>query len=99
MKNILKTVSLTLSVTALLAISTVSHAKGDRFTKLDANTDGKLSVEEYTSKSKKPEKAAKKFAKSDLNKDGFLTKEEVKTMSEKNKAKKGKNKKNKKNKE
>jgi Ca2+-binding EF-hand superfamily protein len=90
MRNILKTASFTLSVTALMAISTVSHAKGDRFSKADVNGDGKLTVAEYVAKLKKPEKGAKRFARFDTNKDGFVSKKEFVTGSNKKKSKKKK---------
>lgn len=48
----------------------------DAFKKADANADGKLSLEEFKTMSKKD--ADKKFTDADTDKDGFLTKEELK---------------------
>ena len=95
MKNTLKTISIALSVVALFTVSTVSHAKKDRFSKLDSNADGKISLAEYTEASKKPEKAPKRFARFDTDADGFLSKEEVSAGSKKKGKKNKKNKKNK----
>jgi Ca2+-binding EF-hand superfamily protein len=49
-----------------------------QFKKLDANSDGKLSKEEFVGKRKadKADKAGKTFAKKDKNKDGSLSLEE-----------------------
>ena len=90
MKNVLKTAFVTVSVTTLFAISPLSHAKGDRFSKMDANADGKVSVEEYSSKLKKPEKGAKRFARLDTDGDGFLNKEELAIKPSKKNKKKNK---------
>lgn len=87
MKKHLKTASILLSVTALMTISTMSHAKGDRFSKADANRDGKLTVAEYVEKLKKKEKGTKRFARLDTNQDGFLTKQELDSGSNKKKKK------------
>lgn len=79
-----------ITVLTLSTASMVTFAKTDRFDKKDANSDGKLSVAEYTAKTKKPEKAAKKFAKIDSNKDGFITREEMAAMPKKKKKNKNK---------
>jgi len=52
----------------------------DAFAKMDTNSDGKLSEEEFTAgKSDKAlENAKKKFATLDADKDGSVTKEEMK---------------------
>lgn len=85
MKNVLKTALVTASVTALFVLSPMSHAKGDKFSKMDANSDGKISVEEYSAKMKKPERAPKRFARLDTDNDGFLNKEELATKLKKKK--------------
>jgi len=46
------------------------------FKKLDTNSDGKVSKDEYKAKAKDAEKADKAFAKLDKNSDGFLSLEE-----------------------
>jgi len=48
------------------------------FKKMDKNSDGKLSKEEFSAKAKDAEKAGKVFAKKDKNGDGFLSLEEFK---------------------
>lgn len=50
-----------------------------RFAKLDKNSDGKLSLEEYQAGGRKqadPEKRAKLFKKIDADGDGFVSKDE-----------------------
>lgn len=46
------------------------------FKKLDTNSDGKVSKDEFKAKAKDAEKADKAFAKMDKNSDGFLSLEE-----------------------
>jgi len=60
--------------------------KADKaFKKLDANGDGKLSVEEFVGKrtGDKAEKAKKLFAKLDKNSDNFVSLEEFKARKKK----------------
>lgn len=58
-----------------------------KFKKLDKNSDGKLSLEEFVGKrtGKKKEKAEKIFKKKDKNADSFLTLEEFKRKKKKKK--------------
>ncbi|WP_342804747.1 hypothetical protein [Alteromonas sp. M12] len=91
MKNVLRTALSSVLVTALLfAISTESHAKKSRFSKIDANSDGKLSVEEYSANIKKPKNGPKRFARLDIDEDGFLSSEEFAAQSKKKKKNKNK---------
>jgi Ca2+-binding EF-hand superfamily protein len=59
----------------------------DRFKKMDANSDGKLSKDEFKAKAKDAAKADKAFARLDKNKDDSLTLEEVKNAGAKKKKK------------
>jgi Ca2+-binding EF-hand superfamily protein len=60
----------------------------DVYKKLDANSDGKVSLEEYTAgkEGKKKENAEKQFKKLDANSDGALSLEEFKAGQKKPKA-------------
>lgn len=67
-----------------LSIANLSAGDGSKkkspetiFAKADANSDGKVTLEEFTAVAKKPEKAATRFAKLDLNSDGTLTLVEI----------------------
>jgi Ca2+-binding EF-hand superfamily protein len=84
------------SVLALVALgTTVSPAlaqekkKPDpeaQFKRLDANSDGKLTLEEFTAKRKDDatkERAKKQFAQLDKNSDGNVTLEEFKARAKK----------------
>lgn len=73
------------TILALLGLSvsfTFAAEKGEKkspeetFKALDANADGKVSLEEYSAKAKDAEKAKVRFEKLDANKDGSLTLEE-----------------------
>lgn len=55
------------------------------FKKLDANGDGKISLEEFTGK-RDPAKAKAAFEKKDKNKDGFITMDEFVPAPKKAKA-------------
>lgn len=57
----------------------------ERFAKLDANSDGKLSLDEFIGKRKDDKKAMaeKQFKKKDKDRDGFLSVEEFKAMPKK----------------
>jgi Ca2+-binding EF-hand superfamily protein len=55
----------------------------DRFNDMDANKDGKVSLDEFKAKFPKPELAEKVFKKMDADGDGSLTLEEYKTAIEK----------------
>jgi Ca2+-binding EF-hand superfamily protein len=59
----------------------------DRFAKLDANDDEKLSSEEFVGKKsdQKKQKAEKRFGRLDKDKDGFLSLKEFKTRKKKKK--------------
>ena len=82
-----KIVSLAMCVAVVLMVSGVAMAaegkgpkgpKGpDFFTKVDANKDGKLSLDEFKAAYKGTDAEAK-FLAADTDKDGFLTKEELK---------------------
>ncbi|MEP4889928.1 MAG: hypothetical protein ABJV04_07870 [Aliiglaciecola sp.] len=91
MKNILRIALSSVMVTALLfAISSESHAKESRFSKFDANSDGKISVDEIAARIKKPSNAPKRVAALDVDGDGFLSPEEFSTKSKKKNKKKNK---------
>ncbi|MFY8327614.1 hypothetical protein [Pseudoalteromonas sp. ZZD1] len=91
MKNVLKTTLSSVVVTALLfVVSTEAHAKKSRFSKLDTNSDGALSVEEFSAKIKNPKKGPKRFARLDVDGNGSLTPEEFAAQAKKKKKKKNK---------
>ena len=46
------------------------------FARLDTNSDGKVSLEEFKARGKDPAKREKRFNKLDTNHDGFLSMEE-----------------------
>ena len=68
-----------------LAVAAAKKDPEARFKKLDANNDGKLSLEEYVGKrtGEKKEKAEKAFKKKDKDGDGFLSLEEYKPKKKK----------------
>ena len=66
-----------LSLAALMALSFATHANDVRFGKWDKDSDGKVSVEEFTKKSKNKEKAVKKFNRFDTDGNGYLSPEEA----------------------
>jgi Ca2+-binding EF-hand superfamily protein len=83
-----KPMKITLMLSALLLSASFATAadKSDKanpeaiFKKLDSNSDGAVSKEEYLASKKAqkdPDKAGKHFDKLDANKDGKLTKEEM----------------------
>lgn len=75
---------LNIGLSSLLLCSAVSAQDGDKpekkakrtFEDLDTNTDGKVSLVEYTTGAKDEARATKRFGKKDKDSDGFLTKEE-----------------------
>lgn len=69
-----------LSLATLFAASFMLQAETDRFAKWDKNNDGKVSVEEFTSRGKNKEKASKRFNRLDIDKDGFLNEKEAAAM-------------------
>jgi hypothetical protein len=92
----MKTLITGLTFAALLACTTSTFAgpgaKGERkprdpdqiFKKLDANSDGKLTFEEF--KGQRPEERAKKaFARMDANNDSAISREEFKLPERKKK--------------
>jgi Ca2+-binding EF-hand superfamily protein len=83
----MKKIAIILSLSALFAASFTTQAQDDRFAKWDKNSDGKVSVEEFTKKSKKKAKAIKKFEQLDTNSDGFLSEDEAAKMKKRNKKK------------
>lgn len=64
----------------------------ERFADMDANKDGKVSLDEFKAKFPKPEAAEKVFKAMDADNDGSLTLDELKAHAEKH-AKGGKKKK------
>jgi Ca2+-binding EF-hand superfamily protein len=110
MKAIISLTVAALTAAALLSPTSAEAAKDKKkgkgleatFTKLDTNSDGKLSKEEFSKfatkkakegqTTKKPGKANKKldalFAKLDANKDGFLSLDEFKKIRDGKKDKK-----------
>lgn len=66
-----------ISISALMAASLNAYAEDKRFSKWDKNSDGKVTVEEYSQKSKNKQKAENKFKRFDLDKNGSLSPEEV----------------------
>ena len=61
----------------------------ERFQKADANKDGKLSLDEFKTMSKKPDAEAEKmFKAADTDNDGFLTPAELKAARQKRAAQK-----------
>ncbi|WP_342804724.1 EF-hand domain-containing protein [Alteromonas sp. M12] len=96
MKNLLKTVVATAFVTTLFACSTTSttsNTKQDRFSKVDANSDGRVTVEEFSSSIKKPKNGPKRFGLLDVDKNGYLNRTELEAerKNKKNKKKKKEN--------
>ncbi|MDO7085585.1 EF-hand domain-containing protein [Pseudocolwellia sp. AS88] len=89
----MKKIFTALSFIALFSTILSVQAKESRFQSLDIDNDGKVSVEEFTIKSKKKEKSTKAFVKLDANSDGFLSEDEMAKMKDK-KNKKDKKKKN-----
>lgn len=83
----MKKIAIILSLLSLFAASFTSQAAGERFAKWDKNGDGKVSVEEFTKKSKKKDKAIKKFEQLDTDSDGFLSVDEAAKMKKRNKKK------------
>ncbi|HEX4129901.1 MAG TPA: EF-hand domain-containing protein [Pirellulales bacterium] len=81
------------AVVMLFALSVASSTAADKpkpepeevFKKLDANGDGKLSVDEFVRKrtGDEADKAKAAFAKLDKNSDGYLTLEEFKDRKKK----------------
>ncbi len=55
--------------------------EGDYFAKLDTNSDGLISLDEFTAKAKDSAKAKEIFAKADTNKDGSLDKTEFAALA------------------
>lgn len=93
-KLILTTI-LTLGLCAGAATAKNAGKKGaGQGGKYDTDGDGKISLAEFSSKSKKPDKAKKRFAKADANNDGQIDKTELSSLKEK-RGKKGGGKKNK----
>lgn len=89
----MKKIAITLSIATLLASSFALHADSERFARWDKDSDGKVSVEEFTAKGKNKEKAIKRFERLDSDKDGYLSEAEAAAMPARNKGKnKGKNK-------
>lgn len=93
MKILLKTMVTTAFATTLCACSTTSptsNSKQDRFSKVDANSDGRVTVEEFSSSIKKPKNGPKRFDRLDVDKNGYLNRAELET-ERKNKKNKKKN--------
>ena len=76
----MKKIAIILSLATLFVASFTLHAETDRFAQWDKNADGKVSLEEFTAKSKNKEKTAKRFEQLDTDKDGFLSKAEADAM-------------------
>ncbi|MGJ8630592.1 MAG: hypothetical protein ACSHWT_06090 [Glaciecola sp.] len=68
------------SIATLFAASFTLHANEKLIKKMDKDGDSRISVEEFTAKSKKKGKATKRFEAIDLNKDGFLSVDELAKM-------------------
>lgn len=81
----MKTIS-QLTLATLLAVSFTSVA-GGKFTKLDKDTDGNLTVKEFIGKAKGKAQAKKEknFKKLDKNSDGLLSAEEFAAGAKKKK--------------
>jgi Ca2+-binding EF-hand superfamily protein len=62
------------TLTILLMFASFAFAAGDRFSKVDANRDGKISKQEYL------DEAAVKFDRLDQNKDGALSRDEIRKV-------------------
>ncbi len=93
LKILLKTVVTTALVTTLFACSTTSptsNTKKDRFSKVDANSDGRVTVEEFSSSIRKPKNGPKRFSRLDVDKNGYLNRAELEA-ERKNKKNKKKN--------
>jgi len=80
----------TLAVAIIAGCAAMSPKKSaeDRFAKLDANGDEKLSAKEFVGKKtdQKKQKAEKRFGRLDKDKSGFLSLKEFKTRKKKKKS-------------
>ena len=87
MRLILSTLVLASLVVSYTFAAGDKPAPEERFKQLDKDADGKLSLEEFTSKrtGEKAETAKKQFTKLDKDKDGALSLEEFKTREKKEK--------------
>ncbi len=76
-----------LGVSVASAADKPQRTPEEMFKRLDANSDGKLTVEEFTAKREgdKAEKAKKYFARIDKNSDGSVDLEEFKAAMEQRK--------------
>ena len=98
---------MTCGLALMIGLGSMAHAEegakkgkgkgGEMFAKLDTNSDGKLSLDEFTTGKSGDalEKSKKRFAKIDADGDGSVTKEEMKAAAQARKEAGGKKKKEK----
>ena len=84
----MKTKSILTAIVTLTLCAGAATAKGGKKgaghgSKFDTDSDGKISLTEFTAKCKKPERAGKIFKKADTNNDGQLEKTEIAALKEK----------------